>query len=179
MEDKTRKWYLLWAPAGVGGTTRRIVEIQQAIGRFDPAAVVWYPLRPEVVNGRTYMKALYAGYIFVSCIWTPMIEDELEDKVPTYLIFLKDVETMAPVVVAEGDMSEVRKVVDEIIRSPETFLQATGLKIDDEVKISKKAFRGKVGVVRAFLPKGRVVVELQMFGRQIPVAFESKDLQLL
>lgn len=172
-------WYLLWAPAGLGGTTARLVELQAVIHEHDKDAIVWYPIRPETINGRTYMKALYAGYIFVKCLWNSMMEDTLAERVPAYLTFLKDSESKEPLIVADGDIAEVEKVLEEILKQPETFLQRSGLKIGDDVKILKKAFFGQIGKILSILPKQKVAVELEMFGRSVPVSFDPRDLQAL
>lgn len=173
-----RCWYLLWAPAGFGGTTARITQVQEIVREFDKEGLVWYPLRQEVISGRTYMKALYPGYMMIRCQWSQGLEDMLVERLPAYALFLKDVDTLAPIPVAEGDIIEVNKVLDELLNNPELFVNSN-LKIGMDVKVLKRSFYGQIGKVAGFLPRGRVNVELSLFGRTVPVSFEARDLQPL
>ncbi len=175
---ENRNWYLLWAPAGFGGTTIRIVQVQGIVREFDNKSIVWYPLRPEKVGDRTYLKALYPGYMFVKCIWSPGLEDLLVERLPTYALFLKDPDTEYPQTVSDHDILQVEQMLAEVLKQPEAF-RPDHVKIDSDVKILKRAFYGQVGVVRSFTPTGKVVVELPMFGRTVPVSFEGRDLQPL
>lgn len=174
-----RNWYVLWAPAGFGGTTGRVAEIQSILRGLDPDAIAWYPLRPEVIDGKTYMKALYAGYMFICCKWSPGMEDALVERLPVFAVFLKHVETLAPLSVPEWDIDRVKQVVEEVTKVPEKYVQVKGFKPGDSVKILKRSFFGLIGQIHSFDIKSRVVVDIPMFSRVVPVTFELRDLEAL
>ena len=177
-DHSQRWWYVLWAPTGFGGTTERIVQIQKVIQKFDEQAEVWYPLYPETINGVTTMKAFYAGYMFVRCIWHQMMESTLLEQIPVHMQFLVDVDTHEPHGITDAEMGEVTAIVNSILEKPDT-LWRDQYKIGTSVKVLKKSFFGHVGKLKAFMSIDKVIVELEMFGRIVPVEFHAKDLEIL
>ena len=177
-DHSQRWWYVLWAPTGFGGTTERIDQIQKVLRSFDETAEVWYPLYPETINGVTTMKAFYAGYMFVHCVWHRGMEDTLMEQIPVHMQFLTDVDTHEPCGITDEEMEEVNYIVNSILETPDV-LWRDRYEIGTSIKVLKRAFFGQVGKVKAFLSIDRVVVELEMFGRMVPVEFHAKDLEIL
>ena len=177
--DTERRWYLLWAPTGFGGTTNRVKDVERVLRKFDAEAVAWYPMQPELIEGKTLMKAVYAGYMFTYCIWNPSMEDSLIERLPVYVEFLKDDETLTPFFVPTDEIEAVKKAVTEMASQPQEAIEVKGFRVGDDVRILKRSFFGQVGQIQAFLSKNRVVIELPMFSRLVPVTFEIKDLQIL
>lgn len=173
----TSEWYLLWAPAGFGGTVTRAREMQLIIREYDKNAIVWYPLHPETVGNRTYMKAVFAGYMFVHCKWQPEIDDALKEHAPCPVKFVPDEDTLQPRKVQDIHIEEVKNVVREMEAHPERFTEIGMLQRGENVKINKKQFLGAVGVFHSFLGKNRAIVEVPMFHRNVPVVFHLRDLK--
>lgn len=170
-------WYMLWAPAGFGGTITRAKEVQEVLKLLDPEAIAWYPLIPQQVGNRTYMKAVYAGYMFVFCKWAPEMDDLLKEYAPAQVMFLKDEDTLAPLPIRNEDIEIVKAVVTELEAHPEKLLDIEGLIPGESVEIVKKQFLGSIGKIQTFLEKNRVIVEMSMFQRTVPVVFNRKDLK--
>lgn len=176
MIDKTNPlWYVLWAPLGFGVTTR-IGEVEDICRQYDLEAKVWYPLYPVVVNGKTRMRPFYAGYMFVHCKWHNMIEKTLGDEFPVYSKFLKDIDTNEPVFIPEETMDEVNKAVAEMLKQPE-FILNEYYEVGTLVRVLRKPFFGLIGKVENFQDINNVVVELDMFGRNVPVTVDVHDLE--
>lgn len=173
-----RSWYILWAPKGFGGTTRRIEEVQDICRTHDEEAVAWYPLYPETHNGKTCMRPFYSGYMFVRCQWLPQIEQTLGEEFPVFTRFLRDIDTHEPVSVSLRDMQEVERMVSTMLDQPD-FILSSKFEVGTPVKVLKKPFFGLVGKVITFSSVESVVVELDMFGRTVPVTVDAYDLERL
>lgn len=168
-------WYVLWAPMGFGGTTERVFEIEKIVKQIDPNGGVWYPLYPEMVDGKTVMRAVYPGYMFIRCMWNEAVENVIQERLPVVTVFLKD-EDRIPFCVTDEVMRDVEDAVSGFLVDPDTDLH--GLKVGDMVKIVRKVFAGQVGKIVKFDAKGRVILEMSMFGgREVEASFEPRDLQ--
>lgn len=175
--SEDRKWFVLWAPTGFGMTTR-ILEVENICKNFDSDAQVWYPMFPTVVNGKTRMRPFYSGYAFVRCLWKPRMEMKISEDVPIFTTFLKDIDTNRPVYIVDEKMKMVEEAVSRMLQVPD-FLLHGQYEVGMPVRVLKKPFFGLIGKIDRVDAVDAVVVELDMFGRSVPVTVDAHELERL
>jgi transcription antitermination factor NusG len=173
-----RGWFVLWSPTGFGGTSVRWVEVECALKTVDEEGRVWYPLYAEKVHGRTVMCAFYPSYMFIYCQWGNSVENVVRASVPITTLFLKDADAQIPHRLTDDEMSIVREQVETHLNDMGMQESPLGFHVGHTVRITHGMYIGQVGPVVGF-ERGQVQVELYMFQRDVSIAFDAKDLQIL
>lgn len=191
-------WWLLYAPIGFGSTSK-LYALELKLREL--GAEFYYPcVEVGIDKGVRVVKPLFNGYAFIHCSWSTAIEEKIVSCFNLPLYFVKESDTVydkipwsrtpskiktgLPLQVRDLDFKAISELVESIektVQSRKEFLLASlalgGFDIGDTVRITKGPLELYIGNVIEISPQGTVIVEVDMFGRKIPITILTEYLE--
>ncbi len=162
-------WYILWT-IDVLKAAPMVRWVLRTSKQSDYQ--VWIPFRKvESVSGRISHLPLYPGYMFIRCIWTPRIENEIRSAY--HKAFFLKVDKNILYIMSDGDLDIIKTAENRCVVERDT---EASFSIGDDVRILSNPFSDQEGIIDKFSKKF-AYVRLSLLGRVITIPFSFEVLE--
>lgn len=149
-----------------GAYLRNIEYIGRIIKKSAPEAYIWFPIYQSKRVKRNRItdvaKAFYPGYVFVFLReYNPSINKDLGEAIPSCSFLVQD----SPASVPRKEIESVLFEVQEALNNKQ--MAQTEFEVGEQVRITQDAFIGLIGTIVRFESVHRIVVLLNIFGREV------------
>lgn len=170
--NTTKAWYVLYLASPLCET-----PLLRAFKNNGTEIEWWYPKAPasRQLKKRVVpiMRPVFATYAFINCSYTPDLEDVVQKVAGCYFVPGAS-QNLIPI--SDEEMDEFKDAVKTQITSGSPSGQLVAL--HSEVEIISGSMAGYKATVKASF-KDKLIVELECFGRSVPVTLKYSEITAL
>lgn len=171
------KWYIVHALSGYENRVSKTLKervVDYKLTEYFADIIVPEEVVQSNVNGkkRTIKKKIYPGYVLIKMIMNENTWHLVKntDKVTGFIGGTKD----NPTPLSDEEASFMTNQVAEGFKRPKTSFNLTE---GDSVKVTEGPFTSFVGTIEAVNEKGKIRVQVSIFGRPTPVELDFSQVE--